>query len=77
MAGPVLRATTPLTPTAKAYPAGRGTARSNRVGQKEYWHNIPARPHSMAVWSSLPPKVPTPASPDRLPKLCPFSTVPR
>ncbi|EWS80481.1 hypothetical protein BF93_03355 [Brachybacterium phenoliresistens] len=31
----------------------------------------------MAVWSSLPPKVPTPRSPASSPKLCPFSRVPR
>ena len=67
----------PLTATTSARSVAKGIARSRRTGQKAYCTSAPGSPHSIAVWSSLPPKVPTPRCPVRLPKLCPFSTVPR
>ena len=57
----------------KEWSSGKGTSRSRRVGQKEYWLSLSAWQHIMPVWSSLPPKVPTPCSPGSVPKVCPFS----
>ncbi len=47
------------------------------MGQNVNSVSCPSRQHSMAVWSSEPPKVPTPRRPSNDPKLSPFSIVAR
>src|SRR5208283_3443758 len=76
-AAPVLSAHTPLTPMTNVQSDGSFTPRSKRTGQKLYSMRHPGRAQTIAVWSSLPPKVPTPRSPSRDPKLWPFSMQPR
>ena len=72
-AAPVFSAATPETMTTNDMSSGNGTRVSSRIGQKR---NCPSRPsslHTIAVWSSEPPKVPTPAAPARFLKVMPFS----
>eukprot|EP00967_Tisochrysis_lutea_P144156 scaffold268788_cov31-Tisochrysis_lutea.AAC.6 len=62
----------------KVKSCGKGITRSNLVGQNEYWRSSAGRQHTMAVWSSEPPKVPTPIAPGSSgPQSCPFSMQPR
>ena len=74
---PAFSAAMPLEATAKVKPSGLGSARSWRTGQKLYCESVPGRLQRIAVWSSLPPNVPTPRSPGRPRNVCPFSRHPR
>ena len=72
-AAPLFSARTPETPTTKLRSPGSATDSPSRIGQKRNRVSRSTWQHSMAVWSSEPPKVPTPRTPVSDPKPMPFS----
>mmetsp|Transcript_15762 Transcript_15762/g.46424 ORF Transcript_15762/g.46424 Transcript_15762/m.46424 type:complete len:225 (-) Transcript_15762:691-1365(-) len=73
----VFFATTPLTPMTKVHSGGKHSCFSQTRGRNEHCCSSSFLHVSMAVWSSEPPKVPTPAPPMSVLQVCPFSIHPR
>ena len=70
---PVFAERTALGASTKRQSCGIPTRPSGRIGTKANAESCPDVPARMAAWSSLPPCVPTPASPASVPNDRPFS----